>query len=494
MSKLGMAKYYHKLKKILTKSYRLVVSDEKTFEERHAFNITPLKIFTFIGLFALALIILTSLFFISRSPKEKNKPVYSSYVLKNMELNKTINQLTNRIDSIKIAYSKKSPNNKVNLALEQQVIDLKKQLSTLEKNTLTDSTKNTAILSLEQQVVDLKKQLSSFENITTKNTVKDKNTLILEQQVNNLKKQISSLESVSQENKTKAKTIQKLKIQINSFEEALAKSKKKEKVTLALKQEVSDLENQISSLKKVESENKIKNKTILDLEKQLATSESKISALKKNSLKNNSKDKTILELEQQITSLKNQAINFDKTSSTNQVNNNTTLALEKQVDELKNQLTSLENEYSKVKKKSTSISIRLKDESNSVFYKNIDAVADSNREEFLKLFKSFSYKQNHQIEVEPAANIIDNNPVETTEKLNRIIVLDVRPIIESGIDPFSNMLETAKTLKEGETLKIINFYEPTPLIKNLKKKGFRTWTNKLSDDLFYIFFTKENII
>lgn len=74
---------------------------------------------------------------------------------------------------------------------------------------------------------------------------------------------------------------------------------------------------------------------------------------------------------------------------------------------------------------------------------------------------------------------------------SEIMVLDVRPTIESGADPFKEIMAAVKELKESETLKVINVFEPIPLITILKEKGYKSRTDEISNDEFHTFFTKE---
>ncbi len=74
---------------------------------------------------------------------------------------------------------------------------------------------------------------------------------------------------------------------------------------------------------------------------------------------------------------------------------------------------------------------------------------------------------------------------------DKIHQLDVRPIIDSGKDPFQNIMAAVKELKDDEILLIINSFEPIPLYSVLGKKGFEHWTEKGSDS-FKIYFYKDN--
>lgn len=96
---------------------------------------------------------------------------------------------------------------------------------------------------------------------------------------------------------------------------------------------------------------------------------------------------------------------------------------------------------------------------------------------------------------------LDTHPVEVEKKavpgfmnsLNtaKIISLDVRPVIASGEDPLHLILENIKAIKTGQVLKIINSFEPMPLILLLEKKGFASYTDYVNDDVVETYFHKE---
>ena len=74
---------------------------------------------------------------------------------------------------------------------------------------------------------------------------------------------------------------------------------------------------------------------------------------------------------------------------------------------------------------------------------------------------------------------------------DNLVSLDVRPIIESGNDPFKEIMAVVKTLKVDQTLEIINSFEPIPLINKLKRQGYTTWSEKSEDGTSHSFFKKE---
>lgn len=85
-----------------------------------------------------------------------------------------------------------------------------------------------------------------------------------------------------------------------------------------------------------------------------------------------------------------------------------------------------------------------------------------------------------------------NQKPELIDKISpdKIRQLDVRPIIESGKDPFKDIMASVKELKEDEILLLINSFEPIPLYSVLGKKGFEHWTEKESDT-FRVYFYKD---
>jgi uncharacterized protein (DUF2249 family) len=86
-----------------------------------------------------------------------------------------------------------------------------------------------------------------------------------------------------------------------------------------------------------------------------------------------------------------------------------------------------------------------------------------------------------------------NQKPDVLNKINHanIIKLDVRPTIELGRDPFLDIMEKIKALKEDEVLHLINSFEPMPLYSVLGNKGFEHWTEKV-DSVFNVYFFKDS--
>jgi len=72
-----------------------------------------------------------------------------------------------------------------------------------------------------------------------------------------------------------------------------------------------------------------------------------------------------------------------------------------------------------------------------------------------------------------------------------IITLDVRPILDGGVDPFNAIMDKLKTINEDtETLLIVNTFEPIPLLNILKKKGYEYETERPEEGIVHTFLTK----
>jgi uncharacterized protein (DUF2249 family) len=61
--------------------------------------------------------------------------------------------------------------------------------------------------------------------------------------------------------------------------------------------------------------------------------------------------------------------------------------------------------------------------------------------------------------------------------------LDVRPILADGKDPLKEIMAAVKRLRENQGLKLINTFEPVPLIQLLAEKGFASQVSHDAADL-----------
>lgn len=91
-----------------------------------------------------------------------------------------------------------------------------------------------------------------------------------------------------------------------------------------------------------------------------------------------------------------------------------------------------------------------------------------------------------EIENAPMPAFMKNLPTDKT------IELDVRPVINTGKDPLEIIVKKVKSLETGFVLKIINTFEPTPLMHLLGKQGFESYAETISDELVNTYFYKTS--
>lgn len=73
-----------------------------------------------------------------------------------------------------------------------------------------------------------------------------------------------------------------------------------------------------------------------------------------------------------------------------------------------------------------------------------------------------------------------------------ILPLDVRAMLAEGNDPLKLIQQKVKELQQGQVLKIINTFEPTPLIKLLENQGFKSYVDVVDKDVIETYFYKLN--
>ncbi len=73
---------------------------------------------------------------------------------------------------------------------------------------------------------------------------------------------------------------------------------------------------------------------------------------------------------------------------------------------------------------------------------------------------------------------------------DKITVLDVREGLANGIDPFGEIMAAVKNFTDNEVLKIINTFEPAPIINVLKQKGFIAKVEHISEKEIHTYLKK----
>lgn len=111
-------------------------------------------------------------------------------------------------------------------------------------------------------------------------------------------------------------------------------------------------------------------------------------------------------------------------------------------------------------------------------------------EVLIKKLENIGFEFERELKIIPNTSSKKANKNELPKALDikDIITLDVRPTIESGEDPFNIIMNTVKILKDNQTLKIINSFEPIPLIRKLQSKGYESWSERPEDGIVNTFF------
>ena len=72
----------------------------------------------------------------------------------------------------------------------------------------------------------------------------------------------------------------------------------------------------------------------------------------------------------------------------------------------------------------------------------------------------------------------------------KVQALDVREDIRQGDDPFKKIMSAITALPDGFALKIVNTFEPIPLIKLLGKKGYASFVQHITPEEVITYFLK----
>lgn len=95
---------------------------------------------------------------------------------------------------------------------------------------------------------------------------------------------------------------------------------------------------------------------------------------------------------------------------------------------------------------------------------------------------SFQENEGTDVQQKPLSQFVSD-----IEKAH-IVPLDVRAMLAEGNDPLKLIQQKIRELPQGHVLKIINTFEPTPLIKLLEKQGFEAYVDVIDKDLIETYF------
>lgn len=77
----------------------------------------------------------------------------------------------------------------------------------------------------------------------------------------------------------------------------------------------------------------------------------------------------------------------------------------------------------------------------------------------------------------------------TSPNDNQTLRLDVRPVLQKGVDPFQEIMAARQQLKPGQSLELVAPFEPVPLISLFTNQGFSACSEQRSDSEWIIRFT-----
>ncbi len=74
---------------------------------------------------------------------------------------------------------------------------------------------------------------------------------------------------------------------------------------------------------------------------------------------------------------------------------------------------------------------------------------------------------------------------------HKTVTLDVREDIRQGREPFEKIMAAVAQLGPGDTLLLINSFEPLPLYRVMAQNGFAHWTERTADGDWKVYFRRE---
>jgi uncharacterized protein (DUF2249 family) len=74
---------------------------------------------------------------------------------------------------------------------------------------------------------------------------------------------------------------------------------------------------------------------------------------------------------------------------------------------------------------------------------------------------------------------------------NKTVTLDVREDIRQGREPFERIMTAVGQLGPGDTLLLINSFEPLPLYRVMAQNGFTHWAERTAEGDWKVYFRRE---
>ncbi len=85
--------------------------------------------------------------------------------------------------------------------------------------------------------------------------------------------------------------------------------------------------------------------------------------------------------------------------------------------------------------------------------------------------------------------IMNDNEIKSMIESANQVVLDVRPSLAQGVDPFHLIMGEIAKLQDGDVLHLIVGFEPKPLYNVLGSRGYEHYTEE-TDNVYNVYFFK----
>ncbi|MCD6556477.1 MAG: DUF2249 domain-containing protein, partial [Bacteroidales bacterium] len=122
-----------------------------------------------------------------------------------------------------------------------------------------------------------------------------------------------------------------------------------------------------------------------------------------------------------------------------------------------------------------------------VSIKDAAKIGGSSVNDILKKLEEIGFK----VEISENKNDLTEQNNTKLMKKDKIVKLDVRPILETGTDPYHAIMDTLKTMNTDETLLIVNTFEPVPLLNKLKSQGYEYEVERPDENTVYTYLSKN---
>jgi len=119
-------------------------------------------------------------------------------------------------------------------------------------------------------------------------------------------------------------------------------------------------------------------------------------------------------------------------------------------------------------------------------------IAGCGVEDFYRQLAPLGYEQDNRDDLQ-TTGIAGGDQLLQSLQSAAAIELDVRPMLAEGQDPLKLIIAQASLLEPQQVLRIINSFEPVPLISLMKSKGFGAMTAQQGPALYTTYFFREQL-